>query len=123
MLCAGLVLCASAALTPAAGAKNPPTKCPDFTGGPGGGAPQGSFENIRVSGVSCRLADQLLVGFTRNPPGAPGCSRTDKTCAVDLRGGVFEYNVKPALPVPGKLRFVGKSPKYKGDTVTATAVQ
>ena len=123
ILCVGFALVASAALTPAASAKGASVKCPNFTGGPGGGAPKGNFYNIKVSGVSCRLADKVLIAFTRNPPGAPNCSPGALMCSVDVSGGVFKYYVQPALPVPGKLIFVGQPPKYKGDTIRAGAKQ
>jgi hypothetical protein len=109
-LLAGLALLAGTALTPAASAKSAPVRCQNT----------GAFTNIKVSGGSCQLADKVLVAFTRNPPGAPGCSPTASMCSVSLRDGVFKYEVQPALPVPGKLFFFGQPPKYKGVTVTAT---
>ncbi len=118
VLSAGLALLAGPMLTPVASAKGASVKCPNFTGGPGGGAPTGTFYNIKVTGVTCRLADKVLVGFTKNPPGG-GCSLNALMCPVDVSGGVFKYYVKPALPVPRKLIFVGQPPKYKGDTITA----
>jgi hypothetical protein len=122
VLSAGLALLAGPMLTPAASAKGASVKCPNFSGGPGPGAPKGNFYNIKVSGVSCRLADKAIVAFTKNPPGG-GCSPSALTCSVDVSGGVFKYYVKPMLVVPGKLIFVGQPPKYKGDTITAGAKQ
>ncbi len=109
ILCVGLALVASAALTPAASATSGPISCPNFHGTfPLTDFVPATFTKIKASGISCRLADKAL-----------RTALVANTGAVFTAGGVAFTETVTFIPHGVNITLKGKTPKTSKDTVTA----
>jgi hypothetical protein len=109
ILCVGLALVASAALTPAASATSGPISCPNYHGTFAlTNFVTATFTKVRASGISCRLADKA---FRTAPVANPG--------AVFTVGGVAFTEIVTFIPHGFNITLKGQTPKTSKDTVTA----
>ncbi len=121
VLCAGLALVASVGLTPAASASSVPITCPNYHGrvlAPKTGADgklhghyvSAYYREVKVTGVSCKLADKEL-RVVHLPGGQPSI--------VVTVGGVAFTETVMYIPHGFDLYLNAKSPKDAGDAITA----
>ena len=117
VLCAGLALLASVALTPSAGAHSGPIRCPNYHGrvlGANGPGTTSSvwYRKVTVTGVSCRLADKEFRMVV-----LPG----DHPSIVVTVGGLSFNETVQYLPHGFDLYLNGSSPKDLADAITAVS--
>jgi hypothetical protein len=109
ILCVGLALVASAALTPAASATSGPITCPNYHGTFAlNNFVPATFTKIKASGISCRLAEKAL----RTAPVA-------NSGAVVAVGGVTFTETVTFIPHGLNITLTGHTPKTSKDTVRA----
>lgn len=113
-ICAGLAVVASVALPPGASAKSAAVSCASYQGPP---ATWADFTDVKASGVSCKLAEQLIRALYGH----------DYAASDLLSVGAANQHIVFRKDVHDEtgwftLRLVGQPPKYQGDVVSLKGI-